>query len=99
MSTEAQFLAEIESRPDDRSVRLVYADWLEEHGEEERAEAVRVEEEMRRVPICSDRYWELKPRRNKVRKKCDKKWLEQMRYGTDYEPVFRDVPEGWRERW
>src|SRR5262245_31085551 len=54
---------------------------------------------MRRVPIHSDRYWELKPRRNALRRKKGRAWLERMRYGTDYEPVFAEVPEGWKERW
>ena len=33
MPTEPEFLAEIETRPEDRSVRLIYADWLEERGD------------------------------------------------------------------
>jgi uncharacterized protein (TIGR02996 family) len=98
MSDEAHFLAGIESQPDDRALRLVYADWLEERGDP-RAELIRVEEEMRRVPIYSDRYWELKPRRNALGRKAYTAWLRQMRYGTDYEPVFAEVPGGWKERW
>jgi hypothetical protein len=54
---------------------------------------------MRRVPIYSDRYWELKPRRNALRGRCDGSWLQQLRYGTDYLPVFQEVPDGWKERW
>jgi uncharacterized protein (TIGR02996 family) len=99
MPTEARLLAQIESQPEDREVRLVYADWLEEQGEGQRAELTRVEEEMRRVPVHSDSYWQLKPRRNELREACDANWLARMRYGTDYEPVFGEVPDGWRERW
>jgi uncharacterized protein (TIGR02996 family) len=98
MAVESQFLAEIAARPEDRSARLVYADFLEERGDA-RAELIRVEEEMRRVAIYTDRYWELKPRRNALRAKCREGWLGQMQYGTDYEPVFREVPDGWKERW
>jgi uncharacterized protein (TIGR02996 family) len=98
MSDEQRFLAALADRPEDRTVRLVYADWLEEQGEP-RAELVRIEEEMRRVAVHSDRFWELKPRRNELRKAYDEEWLAAMKYGTDYEPVFRDVPDGWKERW
>ena len=35
---EEVFRAKIRSRPADAAIRLVYADWLEEHGEERRAE-------------------------------------------------------------
>jgi uncharacterized protein (TIGR02996 family) len=97
MSQEKAFLKSI-SDSSDRTPRLVYADWLEEHGDP-RAELIRVEEEMRQVPIYSDRYWQLKPQRNKLRDRTDKKWLQAMKYGTDYEPVFHEIPAGWKERW
>lgn len=44
-----QFLARIRERPDDDVVRLVFADWLEERGEGERAEFVRVQCELANV--------------------------------------------------
>ena len=40
------FLAVIRDRPDDDAPRLRFADWLEEHGEWERAEFVRVQVEL-----------------------------------------------------
>jgi uncharacterized protein (TIGR02996 family) len=97
MSDES-FLAAIDASPQDRTPRLVYADWLEERGDP-RGELIRVEEEMRSVPIYADRYWEFKPRRNELREGCDPEWLRHLRYGTDYEPVFREVPEDWQGRW
>jgi uncharacterized protein (TIGR02996 family) len=98
MATEQRFLDAIESQPEDRSVRLVYADWLEERGDPN-GELIRIEEEMRSLPAYSDRYWQLKPRRNALRQACDKEWLQRLKYGTDYQPVFREVPDGWKERW
>jgi uncharacterized protein (TIGR02996 family) len=98
MATEQSFLDAIGSQPEDRAVRLVYADWLEERGDP-RGELIRIEEQMRTLPIYSDRYCELKPRRNALRRECEAKWLRRLKYGTDYEPVFRDVPDGWKERW
>jgi uncharacterized protein (TIGR02996 family) len=38
---EATFLAAIAAEPDDDTTRLVYADWLEEHEQAERADAIR----------------------------------------------------------
>lgn len=39
---EAEFLSVIVSNPDDDTARLVFADWLEEHGEPERAAYIRL---------------------------------------------------------
>jgi uncharacterized protein (TIGR02996 family) len=44
------FLADIVARPDDAFPRLAFADWLEEHGEYERAEFIRVQAELARLP-------------------------------------------------
>src|SRR5262245_32687722 len=41
MTERDHFLAAIRANPDDDGVRLVYADWLEEHGDSERAEFIR----------------------------------------------------------
>jgi hypothetical protein len=76
----------------------VYADWLEEHGDA-RGELIRVEEEMRSVPVFSDRFWQLKPRRNALRSASPIRWLESMCYGTECEPVFRHPPKDWKEWW
>jgi uncharacterized protein (TIGR02996 family) len=93
------FLAAITAAPQDAALRLVYADWLEEQGDP-RAELVRIEEEMRQLPVFSDRYWQLKPRRNTLRVKAPEDWLGVMRYGTDCLPLFQNgVPDDWKERW
>jgi uncharacterized protein (TIGR02996 family) len=99
MQTDRDFLATIDTRPDDRAFRLIYADWLEERSDP-RGELIRVEEEMRQLPVYSDPFWALKPRRNELRSQTDADWLARMRYGTECEPVFRHgVPDGWRDRW
>src|SRR3954454_17897246 len=41
--TRAGFLAAICRSPDDDAPRLVLADWLEEHGDPERAEFIRIQ--------------------------------------------------------
>jgi uncharacterized protein (TIGR02996 family) len=98
LNDEQRFLAAIKAQPDLRATRLAYADWLEERGDL-RGELIRIEEELRSMPIHSDRYWELKPRRTDLRKASKEPWLQAMQYGTDYEPVFRQVPDDWRGRW
>ena len=41
MSDNEAFVRAIAEHPDDDAPRLVYADWLEEHGQPERAEFIR----------------------------------------------------------
>src|SRR5262249_13501753 len=43
MSERDDFLRAICASPDDDTVRLVYADWLEEHGDAVRAEFIRLQ--------------------------------------------------------
>jgi uncharacterized protein (TIGR02996 family) len=49
MDTKDAFLADICQHPDDDAVRLIYADWLDEHGEPERAEFIRLQIERARL--------------------------------------------------
>src|SRR5688572_20997900 len=44
------FLADIIANPDDDGPRLVYADWLEDNGQPERAEFIRLQIELSRLP-------------------------------------------------
>jgi uncharacterized protein (TIGR02996 family) len=50
MSPEEGFLLEIRAAPEDDCPRLVYADWLEEHGQSERSEFIRVQCRLARLP-------------------------------------------------
>src|SRR5215472_2931540 len=43
MNAEQAFLQAIIEKPDDDGVRLIYADWLEENGQPERAEFIRLQ--------------------------------------------------------
>lgn len=61
MSDEAGFLAAIAADPDDNTARLVFADWLEEHDQPERAEFIRVQCRLAQPfhgcdPVCSQEY-------------------------------------------
>lgn len=94
------FLAAIRATPHDTAARLVYADWLQER-DDPRHELIRVCEAMREVPVWSDRYWQLKARRNELWTAAPLDWLESTGYdGSRYDPVFRDsVPADVRGRW
>jgi uncharacterized protein (TIGR02996 family) len=68
MPDQDTFIRAINARPDDDGPRLVYADWLEERGECDRAELIRLQIEMAqlnerdrpdRAPELSDRIDEL----------------------------------------
>ena len=48
MTDRHAFIAAIKAAPDDDAPRLIYADWLDEQGESERAEFIRVQVELER---------------------------------------------------
>src|SRR5262245_45770927 len=102
MSTESGFLSAITAQADDVTLRLVYADWLDERPQELarlRAETIRIEAQMQALPVFSDRFWELKPRRTELRARNDAGWLDVMGYTDPYRLSFaHGIPEGWKER-
>jgi uncharacterized protein (TIGR02996 family) len=50
MTHNDAFVHEIIESPDDDTLRLVYADWLEEHGEPPPAELIRTQCALARLP-------------------------------------------------
>jgi uncharacterized protein (TIGR02996 family) len=58
MNQEQAFVQAICEDPDDDAVRLIYADWLDEHGQPERAEFIRVQVELARLPRWHRRWQE-----------------------------------------
>jgi uncharacterized protein (TIGR02996 family) len=56
------FLQAIAEAPDDEPLRLIYADWLEENGDPVRAEFIRVQCELERLPEHDPRRPELETR-------------------------------------
>jgi uncharacterized protein (TIGR02996 family) len=59
------FLEAIRESPDDDTPRLVYADWLDEHGESDRAEFIRAQCALARLQAGS-------PERSQLQKRADK---------------------------
>ncbi len=56
MNDEGDFLAAIIAQPEDDTVRLVFADWLQEHGQPERAEFIRLQIRQARTPPDSPEH-------------------------------------------
>jgi uncharacterized protein (TIGR02996 family) len=66
MHTQQAFVQAILEQPDDDAVRLVYADWLDEHDEPERAEFIRVQVQLAKLDEDHPKYWELTSRQDEL---------------------------------
>jgi uncharacterized protein (TIGR02996 family) len=71
------FLRAISSAPDDNTLRLVYADWLEERGDL-RAEFVRLQVRLKEVPADDPGLPLLQAREEQLRAKCPAYWLAKL---------------------
>jgi uncharacterized protein (TIGR02996 family) len=73
-ATAYDFMADIIGNPEDDTLRLIYADWLEENDQQERAELIRVQCELSRYRAPDDghtflwamRHWRGAPERIKL---------------------------------
>jgi uncharacterized protein (TIGR02996 family) len=74
---EEAFLASIRRRPPDNGVRLVYADWLDDHGDSQRAEYLRVLCGWITCHPAADR--QLIARERKLRRGLGRGWLARIR--------------------
>lgn len=69
------FLQSIIESPDDDGPRLIYADWLDEHGDSDRAEFIRVQCAVARIPAGDSRLRKLRTRERALRK-THPEWLD-----------------------
>src|SRR5436305_105671 len=60
--------------PDDDAPRLVYADWLDEHGQPERAEFIRLQCAMARIPAETARWRPLHDRAQRLEREGRVAW-------------------------
>jgi uncharacterized protein (TIGR02996 family) len=79
MIPENAFLQAVIADPDDDAPRLIYADWLDEQGQSERAEFIRVQCELVRLPVGSARRKELRTRACELLAQHGKAWVERLR--------------------
>ena len=74
MSERAAFVSAILDNPADDTVRLVFADWLEEHGEPERAEFIRCQIEAANLPALQRAKSKPHKRAKALLRKYDQAW-------------------------
>jgi uncharacterized protein (TIGR02996 family) len=72
------FLRAICASPDDDTPRLVFADWLDDHGEPQRAEFIRVQCEMEQAEEFGPRWRELDKRQRKLLLANRAKWSAEL---------------------
>ncbi|HYT91050.1 MAG TPA: TIGR02996 domain-containing protein [Gemmataceae bacterium] len=87
MRDDQDFLNAILDSPEDTGLRLVYADWLEEHGDPDRAEFIRVECARDQLSRNDPRWDELDDRARALEKRHAKRWFGPIaklveHYGT-----------------
>jgi uncharacterized protein (TIGR02996 family) len=78
MSLKRSFLADILANPEDDTPRLVFADWLDEHDQSERADFIRVQVELAKMPGDDPRRAPLKQREEQLRKAHAGRWRRQL---------------------
>src|SRR5687767_4232018 len=80
-SDEQALLDEIAARPGDDAPRLVYADWLDDHGEPDRAELIRLQCRMADMDHLGNEWQRLEPLRERAEallRKHRRRWLEVL---------------------
>jgi uncharacterized protein (TIGR02996 family) len=88
MNPDDAFLATILEDPDDDTPRLIYADWLDDRGQTDRAEFIRLQCEIARLPEDDDRLPPLQEIERRLLERCQDQWLGPLR------PLF----SGWTFR-
>src|SRR5262245_3280499 len=78
MNEADALLQSVLADPDADAPRLVYADWLEEHGEPERAEVIRTQVELARLPADDRRHRPLARREQALLTAHRDHWLADL---------------------
>src|SRR5260221_7365216 len=98
MEWEDPFLSQIAQFPEDITIRLVYADCLEER-EDPRSELIRIEAELATIAPHTDKYIALKQHRRWLRAKTSDQWLRTMGFVPKHCPFFKKMPALRSDRW
>src|SRR5262249_22973396 len=86
------FQTAVRDNPDDDALRLVFADWLEDHGEGERGELIRLQCKKERLPNDEPQREELVRREDELLAQHGDAWLGPWG-GTAYRKEF--FRRGW----
>jgi uncharacterized protein (TIGR02996 family) len=97
---EQAFLDAIIENHDDDTPRLVFADWLDDHGRPERAELIRLQCRLARMPEADPERWRLLAREAELLREHKKTWMNELRRATgiSYGPFVRGFVEEVRVR-
>ncbi len=103
MADEKQLFQAILDNPEDDTPRLVYADWLEENDKTERAEFIRVQCELAKIPGDHPGRMRLTMREDELLAECGEGWLasfpewarSHLRFNRGFVGSIRCVPENW----
>jgi uncharacterized protein (TIGR02996 family) len=79
VSNEDAFLRAIIADTEDDAPRLIYADWLDEHGQSERAEFIRVQIALAELHGNDERRPELRRHEQRLLRRYGKLWTEPLR--------------------
>jgi uncharacterized protein (TIGR02996 family) len=75
---ERAFFDPIRDAPNDDGPRLVYADWLDEHGQPDRAEFVRVQCALDRLPDDDPRRADVRERERRLQEAHENRWAAEL---------------------
>jgi len=78
--TERQLLNAILKNPNDDSARLIYADWLEEHGDQDRSEFIRIQCELSKLRYDDDRVSGLRAHEMRIMSRRLPDWRGEHNY-------------------
>jgi uncharacterized protein (TIGR02996 family) len=89
MTPQESLFQAILNDPDDNDLRLVYADWLEDHGDSSRAEFIRVQIALAQLPPEDSGRPALEERERRLLSAHRDEWLPQPLRDAGGEPSFR----------
>lgn len=95
MTHEEAFLADIREHPDDDAPRLIYADWLDDAGDPDRATFLRAQVEQARLPLGDRRHVELARRIGTLLLEHESSWRDELPHlaGVTWENFSRGFVE------
>src|SRR5262245_52295889 len=99
MSDEAALLQAIRNHPDEDTPRLMYADWLDEHGDRDRAEFIRCQIEVARLPLLDPRRPAVMHRAVKLLSDNVGKWVAPFAPADWNVPTESCFSEWWQPKW
>src|SRR5260370_29053710 len=96
VSDSAPLLQAILDAPDDDGLRLIYADWLEEHGDAARAEFIRVQVERANSLAMAGQQCDLQARGQALLAEHESAWVGRLAGWVDGWQFRRGLREGVR---